>query len=512
MPAPPASRDEPRPMDRRDWFILAFAAVAGLLLRLLLWKTQTIPSVDGTAYIRMAMQLAGGPTVDSVHQYGYPVLIRLVQFVIPDWVTAARVIALVTGVLFIPAIGWLTAAFVTDRRLRYLPAMAAAFTPLMVRYSLTTMTEMPYFLLLTLGLGLAARRWAHGAGLAFGLAYAIRPEGLLVAVVAAAFIALAGRRPRDAAALIAGTALIVLPYVAAIGVTQGKWTLTPKSLNIAAGTWEAAEERAGESSAGKSVAERVERYGGETARLYPKHAGEMLAQLGRHSGWFPMAMALPALAGPAGLLAAGMAQILFLPLTFIGARVRYIVPFLPILWILSVVTIERIRRPSARMASAALLVLSIAWGAWNGRELYTMNEDGYFPELVEAGKFLKELSTPATVVYDRKPYTAFYAGAVGRFTPAGDYDAILDEVRAKGGDYLVVNEWEAAHFRPALTPLARDARVITAEPRLVPVYFDVASPGHRTLIYRVVRPGGPAARPGEDEVRAGILTYLSAPR
>ncbi|HEX7879159.1 MAG TPA: hypothetical protein VF720_07095, partial [Candidatus Eisenbacteria bacterium] len=228
-------------------------------------------------------------------------------------------------------------------------------------------------------------------------------------------------------------------------------------------------------------------------------------------GWLPMIMAIPGLAGPAGLLAAGLAQFVFLPLTFIGARVRYIVPFLPILWILSVVAIETLTSRGIRAAAAALLLLSIAWGAWNGRDLYTMNEDGYFPELVEAGKFLKELSTSATVVYDRKPYTAFYAGAVGRFTPAGDYNAILDEVRAKGGDYLVVNEWVAAHFRPALTPLARDANVIDAETRLVPIYFDVASPGHRTLIYRVVRPGGPAAMPGEDEVRAGILAYLSSP-
>ncbi|HEX7880860.1 MAG TPA: hypothetical protein VF720_15720, partial [Candidatus Eisenbacteria bacterium] len=267
-------------MDRRDWVVLALITIAGLILRLLLWKTQSIPSVDGTAYLRMAMQLAGGPAVESVHQYGYPVLVRLAHFVIPDWVTAARVLALVTGVLFIPSLGWLSAAFVGNRFLRCLPAIAAAATPLMVRYSLTTMTEMPYFLLMAIGLGLAARRRALGAGIVFGLAYAIRPEGLLVAVVAAAFIALVNRRPKEAAALLAGTALIVAPYVATIGVTQGKWTLTPKSLNIAPGTWEAAEEQAGESHAARSVAERVERYGGETARLYPKNAGDVLMQLG----------------------------------------------------------------------------------------------------------------------------------------------------------------------------------------------------------------------------------------
>jgi hypothetical protein len=497
-----------RPMDRRDWIVLGLVTLAAALLRILLWKTQSIPSVDGTAYIRMAWALAGGPHVDSVHQYGYPLLIRLVQFVVPDGVTAARIVALVSGIAFIPALGWLTAAFVHDRRLRLLPAAAAAFTPLMVRYSLTTMTEMPYFVLLALGLGLAARRRGLAAGVALGAAYAIRPEGLLVAMAAAVLL---WRHPREAVRLVAGAAILVLPYVVVLGVTEGKWTLTPKSLNIAAGTWEAAEERAGAGISARTMAERVERYGAETARMYPKHAADMLAQLGHHSGWLPMVAALPGLAGPAALLAAGLLQIVFLPLTFIGARVRYIVPFLPILWILSVVAVERIGRPALKWGAAGLLALSIALGAWNGRALYTMNEDGYFPELVEAGKWLRTLSTATTVVYDRKPYTAFYAGAVGRFTPAGDYDAILDEVVARGGDYLVVSEWQAERWRPALLPLARDARFIAAERRLVPIYFDVGSPGHRTLIYRIVRPGGPPAMPGEDEVRGGILQYLSTP-
>jgi hypothetical protein len=505
MSASPASS---RPLDRRDAIALGVITLLGIALRLAFWDTQSIPSVDGTAYIRMAWSLAGGPHVDSVHQYGYPVLIRLAQLAVPDGVTAARIVALVAGILFLPALGWLTASFVAHRAWRLLPAAAAAFTPLPVRYSLTTMTEMPYLLLAVLGLGMAARRRALPAGVLLGVAYTIRPEGLLLAVVAAAF---AWRRPREAARLLAGALLIVVPYVVAMGLTEGKWTLTPKSLNIAAATWEAAEEQAGGEAVGRDVSERLARYGTETARHYPGHAADVLAQLGRHSGWVPMAAAFPALMGPAALLVAGLVQIVFLPLTFIGARVRYILPFLPFLWILSVVTVEGIGSAARRLALGTLLVLAIAWGAWNGRELYTMNEDGRFPELVEAGRFLASLSTPTTVVYDRKPYTAFYAGAVGRFTPAGGYDAILDAIVARGGDYLVVNEWVAERFRPELVPLARDARLIAAEPRLAPIYFDVASPGHRTLVYRVVRPGGPPPMAGEDEVRAGILTYLSPP-
>ena len=170
---------------------------------------------------------------------------------------------------------------------------------------------------------------------------------------------------------------------------------------------------------------------------------------------------------------------------------------------------ERWKRPVARIALTTLLIASIAFAAWSSRDLYTMNEDGYFPELVEAGTWLKGLSTPATVVYDRKPYTAFYAGAVGRFTPAGGYDAILNEIVARGGDFLVINDWVTERFRPELLPLAFDAAVVAAEPRLRPIYFEQSTRGMRTLIFRIIRPGGPPATIGEDEIRQSVLGVLS---
>ena len=94
-------------------------------------------------------------------------------------------------------------------------------------------------------------------------------------------------------------------------------------------------------------------------------------------------------------------------------------------------------------------------------------------------------------MYDRKPYTSFYARASYRAIPLGNYDEILDEIVAKGGDYLVVGEAVVDFFRPSLLPLCTDKPVAWYETRLRPVYLNAEYEDRTTLIYRIVRPGGP---------------------
>jgi hypothetical protein len=499
---------DPGPPSRLEWLLVAAFTLAGLALRVALWGTQTIPSVDGTAYLRIAQSFAGGPPIDTVHQYGYPLLIRLAQFVVPDWVTAARVVAFVPGVLAVPLTWWVARRFVDPLPLRFLPVAAMALTPLPVRYSLTTMTDLPFMALLLLGLGAAARgRWL-AAGLLGGAGYVIRPEGLLAALAVAALLVV--RRQRAAALrVVVGALLFVVPYIVFVGLKDDRWTLTPKSINIGAASWQAAEERAGEADVPIELGTRLERFGAETAREYPKRAFEVLAQLFRQCGYVPLLIGPVGLAGPAILLGAGLVQIVFLPLTFIGARVRYVFPFLPILWILTSVVLARVPRPALRTAGTLLVIGGIALAAVQERALYTLNEDGWFPELVEAGVAMRDLVRPETVVYDRKPYTAYYAGAIGRYTPTGSYDAILDQLVRDRGDFLVVNDRVTASFRPELLPLIRDPRVVATETRLSPVYFEQSTRGQWTAVYRIVRPGGPAPMPGEAELRQAMVGVLS---
>jgi hypothetical protein len=476
----------------------------GIAVRLALWPTQAIPSVDGIAYLRIARSFAGGPPIETVHQYGYPFLIWLVHLGVPDLVTAARLVALAGGVALIPLTWALSRNLVTDPRLRLLPTIAVAVTPLPVRYSITTMSDLPYLALFLGMLVLFERKRWFAAGLLGGAAYTIRPEGLLGVLVLAG---LCGRRFERSRPLLLGALVFVIPYVVAVGLKDGRWTLTPKSLNIAASTWEEAEARAGESPVPVDFRTRLSRFGGETLRDYPARAADVALQLLRQAGWTTVPLAMAGLAGPPLILIAGLVQIVFLPTTFIGARVRYVLPFLPLIWILAAVAVDRLGRKPLRGALAALVVGQLAFAAWQERDLYTSNEDGWFPELVEAGKWLRDFATPLSVVYDRKPYTAWYAGAQGRYTPGGEYADIVGEVGVHG-DFLVVNDWVTERFRPALLPLIRDATIVAAEGRLVPIYFEQSTRGMRTVIYRVVRPGGPPPIQGEEDIRTSLVRLL----
>jgi hypothetical protein len=161
------------------------------------------------------------------------------------------------------------------------------------------------------------------------------------------------------------------------------------------------------------------------------------------------------------------------------------------------------RIPAGRRRQLGILaaVLGLAVSATMERRGYVLPEDGTFPELVETGLWLGPRIGPDTVVYDRKPYTAFFARATPRTIPIGGYDETLDAIVAAGGDFLVVDQTVVEFFRPELLPLALDKGVVGNEPRLKAVHTNFRYRGRKTILYRVVRPGGPAPFPGEDAVR-----------
>ena len=132
---------------------------------------------------------------------------------------------------------------------------------------------------------------------------------------------------------------------------------------------------------------------------------------------------------------------------------------------------------------------------------YRVQEDGTYPELVEVGRWLEPYVNPGTVIYDRKPYAAFYAGATYRAIPLGTYDEMLDAIVRDGGDFLVVDQAVVDFFRPALLPLAMDKGVVGNESRLRPVHLNLKYRDRATVVYRVIRPGGPKPLPGEGGIK-----------
>ncbi len=501
---PPRSPSQSRIRPRSERLALAGIALAALALRLALWHTQSIVSVDGTVYIRLARALAGGPAFDTVQPPGYPLLILLAHLPVRDWVTAARVVDLAAGVAMVPLVWLLARPFVRSPWLRLAPAAAVAFLPLPVRYSLTTMSEAPYLAVLLAAFLLAVRKREFLAGLAGGAAYLIRPEALTAVAVLALFRA---RRPRRALLLLAGTALVAAPYVGWQGLKTGTWSLTRKTVNIGGDAWWQNEPSAG-GKAPADAASRVERYGRGSVAAWPRNLAADGLQVLRHGGWAAPVVALAGLAGPAAILAAGLVQFLVTPFFAVGARARLVLPFLPFLWILAAAFLDRTGR-RWRIVLGALCVAGLAITAVHEAPGYRVNEDGSFPELVEAGRWLRPHVGPATVIYDRKPYTAFYAGGSYRALPMGSYDQILDAVVRDGGDYVVVDQGVVDFFRPALLPLVLDKGVIWNESRLAPVYVNSRYRNRRTIVYRVVRAGGPPPLAAEAKVKddAGAVDH-----
>ena len=481
----------------RGWAPAGAVTLLGLALRLLLWGTQSIISVDGTAYIWTARSLAGGPAFDTVQPPGYPLLIALAQAVARDWVLAARLTDLVAGTAMIPLTYALARLFVRSRWIALAPAAAVALMPLPVRYSLTTMSEAPYLAVLLAAFLLVGRNRHAAGGLVGGLAYLIRPEAL-VAVGALALFRI--RRPRAAAAVLAGAGLVVGAFVVAQGIETGVWSLSRKSINVGGAEWWQNEPRVGGDTL-RTLGERLEAHGEESLTAYPRRAAVLAEQVLRHGGWVAPVAGLLGLAGPAGWLGAGLVVLLVTPVFALGGNPRFILPLLPFLWILAGAALVRWSRPAWRWGMGVLCVLGLAAGAFGERRAYTLNEDGVFPELVAAGEWLRPHVGPETVVYDRKPYAAFHAGARYRAIPLGGYDEILDAVVAEGGDFLIVAQAVVDFFRPALLPLVLDKGVAWNEPRLAPVYLDNRYLNRRTLIFRVVRPGGPAPLPSEQGIK-----------
>ena len=488
MPPPPP------PFNRNSAAALAGVLLVALAVRLVVWKHHPIVSVDGTTYIRLARHLLGGPFIDTQQPPGYPALIAIVlSFVSGNGVLAARVVDLVFGVaLLVPFFLLLRSAF--GLLSATLGSIVLALTPLMIRYSVTTMSEAPYTFFIVLAVLAAWHRRDLLAGALGGAAFLVRPEG---AVLVGALALARGLKPRSWLLLAAGFAVAGAgPALLFNHHATGRWILTRKVVNITGDDLRANEaaQASREGTAELSVAERLRDNTGAIRRGYPGRLWAEVENTAHAIGWpFVVASAAGLALAPA-LPAAGLAQALAVPL-FPGVPpvARLVIPLLPFVIFLGLALVRKLGESSWR-GRAVLFVLLAGWAAAAAREAPSLDlhEDGYYPELVDAGVALSTIVADTNLVFDRKPYTAFYAGARYQATPLAGYDETLDAIVKAKGDYLVVDESVTEYFRPALLPLVRDSATMLVEPRLDLIYFDGTYRDRHVAIYRVVRPGGPA--------------------
>jgi len=489
-------------MDRRDWAILAALLAGCLLVRLLAWPHQSIVTVDGTSYIRLARDLLGGQSYATVQPPGYPVMMMpLLVAMGGEGVDAARVTALLAGLAAVAAF-WLLGRRWIGRRGGLAVGVGMALTPLLIRSSIITMSEMPYLMLAGLSVVAATQGQFLLGGALGGLAFHVRPEGM---ILVGAMVILSGPWPRARRWLLAG--LVVTGFVPALLYNHsqsGSWSLTLKDSNIIADTPvqnESIKLPGAPAAPDAGLVVRLRHFGGDSLRAWPGRFLSELRHLAHAVGWPLLLAALSGLVlairerrpDRPSLAAAGLAQLLVVPF-FAGVAPipRLIVPVLPFVLLLAVLAVDQLIRERRRVGLAVAVTVVAGWllAAIPGARGLRLQEDGFYPELVRAGRELKAFIPPDALILDRKPYTAFYAGTRFEQVPYGSYHATIDAIQLMKGDFLVVGEAVAEIFRPDLMPLVRDSFTMLNEARLEPIWFDPMLERRHTAVYRIIRPGG----------------------
>jgi 4-amino-4-deoxy-L-arabinose transferase-like glycosyltransferase len=252
---------DPTPFGWIDVAVVGGLAFAGFAMRLYQWIHTPVMFNDGPRFLVQAQQFAAGAWEAALHDPYHPLyamatagarLVAGMQDIGPsEWERAAVAVSIAAGTASIPVFyAFLKSAF--DARTAWIGAAILAVNPYSVEFSADVQSEGLYqfVFLLAVALGwMAVKRGRSGlagwAGVAAGLAYLTRPEGLGVAVgvglVGALQLVLRrwdlGRSLAWGGALLAGVMLTIAPYLVWLRADNGIWTLSQKkSVAALAGT------------------------------------------------------------------------------------------------------------------------------------------------------------------------------------------------------------------------------------------------------------------------------------
>lgn len=482
-----------------SWWLLVPLGVA-LLARLLALRWQPYVTFDGTEYIQLAESLRAGKLIPSLFPPGYPFLIACGTWLLGDAYRSAVAISLLAGCLSVVPVWHLA------HRHRGLPsamtaAMIVALHPVLIHFSVLTMSESMF--LLTTCAGMACLEQGRGllSGLSFGVAFATRPEAVILALVGAGreFVLSRrhGRTNRAALLLLLGFGLVAAPCLVYFRVTTGVWTPTPKisALHAPVLDWRSAEPRAG-SGFTTSNAERFgvwERLGGEgraALRNYPRNAWAVMREVAVNSPPLLSALAL------VGTIAVGLgvhwgvaAYLVSLPLLGLSFQPRFALLLAPSVAVLASAAVHHFRQPVVRALGLASLLAGMLWCCAQYLPELTSPFDGDVGPAMRAGRWVGADGPPGARVMSRKPFVAFYAGRGNVILPDEPYDAIIAAARAHGVRYLVVEERLVETMRPQLAPLIRDREFLEREARLELAYVGGDAPGYGIAVFRVLGSG-----------------------
>ena len=219
---------------------------------------------DGMSFIRIARELredaAGTLQIEDQHP-GYPAMILAANSLVrllpgmsefDGWILSARLASGIAGVISV-AVVWLLTRRLFDRRVADVAALLAAVWPLLRQNASDALSDTPHFMFYLAGVwltceGLVRRqaRWFAAACALSGLAYWIRPEGLIVGFTSAFLLLIQlwraeGQVRWRAISKVAAIGMVMVAVAAPYGLLAGKFTSKknplqhePSDLEIAA--------------------------------------------------------------------------------------------------------------------------------------------------------------------------------------------------------------------------------------------------------------------------------------
>jgi 4-amino-4-deoxy-L-arabinose transferase-like glycosyltransferase len=102
-------------------------------------------SNDAVHYINIAKAIKEGilPSETILYSPGYPIFIMFINFLIKNYILSSKLVSLLSGILLLIPL-YLLAKDVSDRKVAIIAVILASFNPMLVDYSLSSLTESVY--------------------------------------------------------------------------------------------------------------------------------------------------------------------------------------------------------------------------------------------------------------------------------------------------------------------------------------------------------------------------------
>jgi hypothetical protein len=201
-------------------------------------------SNDAVHYINIAKAIKEGilPSETILYSPGYPIFIMFINFLIKNYILSSKLVSLLSGILLLIPL-YLLAKDVSDRKVAIIAVILASFNPMLVDYSLSSLTESVYTFLFVALLYVFFSSFKNISfsnilliGVISGLLYLVRPEGIMIFLLIIIILFYKNYQKKGNILKIGLVILVFFsfsfPYVLSLYLETGKWRISGKTMNL----------------------------------------------------------------------------------------------------------------------------------------------------------------------------------------------------------------------------------------------------------------------------------------